>query len=595
MKCNQCGSEWQAPKNYTVIKTCPFCGATLDEIPVETGENPAKIIQQVFNTYGVEAFRNKDSFQGIMTEFTQNPKLLMIVRNIIDSGAIDVLLDATEKAISDADRLSACHKAKMVLIDDIYMDAKKAEDCISWFSMAIMGVSIRGSMSETSMAPMTDEHQNHIEAIGAPIQSSSKRILDKFKAKASAPKTVEPEETTFHSIFDTEEAPAISIEEALKSQTNASEVMNANKNTAYSKASNEPVVTPEEVSALLEPLPDYDDSVQSYAPDNKNHEAFTSDYLAAQSYAPDNKNNSSDNKQESSAANSFSNYFNNKQQTTYNNQPSSTVPEVSKATPAYTDAVASTKSGSFEEVILKKFGLELVRCPSGSFMMGSPVNENGRWKDENLHRVTISQTFFIGKFPVTQAQYEAVMGNNPSYFEGPDNPVENVSWHEAKEYCEKLNAETEGIRQEGYEFALPTDAQWEYACRAGTKTALNNGRNLTSSEGTCPNFEEVGWYKANSNGSTHPVGQKKANNWGIYDMHGNVWEWCRDWYKEVGFDDARDPEGPSSGTAKVARGGSWDYIPRYARSAARYSCSPDDMSKISYDLFGFRVALVKKS
>ena len=203
------------------------------------------------------------------------------------------------------------------------------------------------------------------------------------------------------------------------------------------------------------------------------------------------------------------------------------------------------------------------------------------------HQVTLTKRFYLGKYPVTQKEYRAVMGDNPSKIEGDDLPVECVSWDDAKAFCRKLNDLKRNELPAGYRFDLPTEAQWEYACRAGTTTALNNGRNLTG-EYSCSNLNEVAWYGTNSGGRIRPVGQKKANAWGLYDMHGNVWEWCRDCYgKYTG--DVTDPVGPSSGSGRVLRGGSWNYYALSCRSAYRF-CGRSPYFCIG-DL-GFRVALV---
>ena len=189
---------------------------------------------------------------------------------------------------------------------------------------------------------------------------------------------------------------------------------------------------------------------------------------------------------------------------------------------------------------------------------------------------------------MTQAQYEAIMGNNPSRFKGDDHPVEEVSWNDAKEFCNKLNEKYAGKLPAGYRFDLPTEAQWEYACRAGTTTALNNGTDLTAQTGSCSNLNEVGWYYGNNGSGGHKaVGQKRPNNWGLYDMHGNVWEWCRDGLYDYNGD-ATDPAGPSSSLLRVLRGGSWSYSASHCRSAYRFICELDERG----DPLGFRLALV---
>ena len=231
--------------------------------------------------------------------------------------------------------------------------------------------------------------------------------------------------------------------------------------------------------------------------------------------------------------------------------------------------------------------LEMVKIKAGTFTMGSPEGELGRYSWEKQHQVTLTKDYWLGKFEVTQAQYEAIMGKNPSYFKGGNRPVERVSWEDAKEFCNKLNERYAGKLPAGYRFDLPTEAQWEYACRAGTTTVLNNGTNLTS-ERECSNLNEVGWHFGNYGSNGHnAVGQKRPNNWGLYDMHGNVCEWCRDWYASY-TGDATDPTGPTSGSNRVIRGGSWDNFAKFCRSACRDDSSPGNR----YNRIGFRLALV---
>ncbi len=249
--------------------------------------------------------------------------------------------------------------------------------------------------------------------------------------------------------------------------------------------------------------------------------------------------------------------------------------------------VVATGYCSNETFVIKELNLELVKCPAGSFMMGSPNEELGRFDSESLHLVTISKPFYIGKYEVTQSQYSTLMDKNPSKFIGANNPVEMVSYDDAKAFCDKMNLKYLNILPKGYKFALPTEAQWEYACRAGTNTALNNGKNLTK-EDACPNLDEVAWYSKNSGETTHEVGQKKPNAWGIYDMHGNVFEWCRDWYGEYPKEDVTDPAGAYNGSFRVGRGGNWYCSARYSRSAFRDLCNPD----FRFGGLGFRLALV---
>ena len=240
--------------------------------------------------------------------------------------------------------------------------------------------------------------------------------------------------------------------------------------------------------------------------------------------------------------------------------------------------------------------LDMIWIEPGTFIMGSPEDELGRSDDETQHEVTLTQGYWLGKYEVTQAQYEAVMGTNPAsgsgYGVGANYPVYFVTWYNAMSFCEKLTASEKaaGRLPEGYEYTLPTEVQWEYACRAGTTTALNSGKNLTD-DYECPNMSEVGWYWYNAGtyeDTSHPVGQKQPNAWGLYDMHGNVCEWCLDWYGENYPTEAViDPKGPATGSYRVLRGGSWRYIADFCRSAYRYYIDPDSGCNHG----GFRVAL----
>lgn len=236
---------------------------------------------------------------------------------------------------------------------------------------------------------------------------------------------------------------------------------------------------------------------------------------------------------------------------------------------------------------LSETRIEMVTCPAGSFKMGSPLDEDARYKNESQHKVTITKPFQISKYEITQAQYQAIMGVNPSYFKFENNPVDNVSWEDARSFCDKLNEKYKSSLPQGYRFDLPTEAQWEYACRAGTETQLNSGKNLTTRTGKCLNLDEVSWYYENSDKKPHPVGLKKPNAWGIYDMHGNVWEWVRDWYGNYPSDDVVDPLGPQKSTKRVFRGASWGDYAMYHRSARRIIIDPI----YKFIDLGFRIVL----
>jgi len=250
--------------------------------------------------------------------------------------------------------------------------------------------------------------------------------------------------------------------------------------------------------------------------------------------------------------------------------------------------------------------LEMVWIEPGEFVMGSPADEEGRTIDETQHRVRITKGFWMGKYEVTQRQWEALMGDNPSSHQhaGADAPVEKVSWQDCQEFILKLNR----LDKRGT-FRLPTEAEWEYACRAGTATALYTGPLTIEGRNNAPALDPIAWYGGNSGvaydgaydsrkwrekqyahtqAGTHEVGQKRPNAWGLYDMLGNVQEWCQDWYGAYPSDSVSDPSGPSSGSYRVLRGGCWCYLPKFSRSASRYEMIPT----LRYGSNGFRVVLV---
>ena len=231
-----------------------------------------------------------------------------------------------------------------------------------------------------------------------------------------------------------------------------------------------------------------------------------------------------------------------------------------------------------ETFIIKEINLEMVKCPAGSFMMGSPEDEYDHSKGETLHSVNITKPFYIGKYEVTQSQFMALMKKEPSNFVGANKPVEQVDWNDAKAFCDNLNQKYSNLLPSGYKFDLPTEEQWEYACRAGTTTALNNGKEITTAKSLCPNLNEVAWYEMNSNNTTHPVGQKKPNAWGIYDMHGNVTEWCKDTRQDS----------VSGRIFACIRGGNFSKPALFCRSARNNT----ESTGIIWYYYGFRVALI---
>ena len=199
--------------------------------------------------------------------------------------------------------------------------------------------------------------------------------------------------------------------------------------------------------------------------------------------------------------------------------------------------------------------LDLALIPAGSFMMGDQ-------QFGPVHQVTISKDYYLGKEPVTQSLWASLMGDNPSNLRGADKPVEQVSWDDCQKFISRLNS-----LEKEYEFRLPTEAEWEYACRAGSVDKFCFGDSVSQ-------LGDYAWYNANSESQTQPVGKKKPNAWGLHDMHGNVWEWCQDWYGDYSAEAVTDPQGISAGSLRVNRGGSWRYDPDFMRSALRNSNPP---------------------
>jgi len=252
----------------------------------------------------------------------------------------------------------------------------------------------------------------------------------------------------------------------------------------------------------------------------------------------------------------------------------------------WADKSAPATGKRFYRAVAMEAPMNMVFIPPGTFRMGSPPDEVDRYDCEGPQTaVTISQGFWMGKYEVTQGEYEAVMGNNPSNFTGDTNrPVETVSWHDATAYCAALTERERAAGRIGTNsvYRLPTEAEWEYACRAWTSTRFSYGDDLAYT-----NLMNYAWYSDNSGLTTHSVGQKLPNPWGLYDMHGNAWKWCQDWLDTYPGGIALDPQGPGAGSSRVFRGGGWFCYAGPCRSALRSSFAPVARS----DDLGFRVVL----
>lgn len=224
-----------------------------------------------------------------------------------------------------------------------------------------------------------------------------------------------------------------------------------------------------------------------------------------------------------------------------------------------------------KEPIINSLGMEFVLIKPGKFMMGSPEDEPGRYTGERLHAVNLKNPFYMQTTELTQAQWKALMGKNPSSHKrcGETCPAEEVSWEDAQQFIQKLN-QKEGTNK----YRLPTEAEWEYACRAGSTTAFPNGGITKLQCDREDNLDSIGWYCGNSNNMIQPVARKKPNAWGLYDMHGNVQEWCQDWFGVYPYDEVTNPKGPPSGSYRVMRGGVWYSPARDCRSASRFGSPP---------------------
>ena len=250
--------------------------------------------------------------------------------------------------------------------------------------------------------------------------------------------------------------------------------------------------------------------------------------------------------------------------------------------PAWSQAPAE-KPGKLKNSI----GIEFASIPAGKFLMGSPATEKERSSNETQHEVTLTQGFRMGVHEVTQAQYEQVMGKNPSEFKGATLPVETVSYDDTLAFCKKLS-DLPAEKAAGRKYRLPTEAEWEYCCRAGTSTPFHFGNELNGTQANCDGTIPYG---TTQNGpflrKTTPVGSYPPNAWGLYDMHGNVWEWCQDWLDSYPKQSVTDPRGPEVGSNCVLRGGSWGDVAADCRSASRDWLDPSGRSYGG----GFRLAL----
>jgi formylglycine-generating enzyme required for sulfatase activity len=220
--------------------------------------------------------------------------------------------------------------------------------------------------------------------------------------------------------------------------------------------------------------------------------------------------------------------------------------------------------------LVDRFGISFVLIPAGTFQMGSDHPGDDA---KPVHTVCLSRPFYLGIYPVTQRQWEAIMGSNPSRFQGPEHPVEQVSWDKVQEFIRSLNTHEGRVL-----YRLPTEAEWEYAARAGATGDYCFGDDVTQ-------LSQYAWYADNAGRTTHPVGQLQPNAWGLYDMHGNVWEWVQDWYGVYAAQTVTDPQGPTSGSSRVVRGGSWRIVARNCRSACRGYAEPGHRG----DALGFRL------
>jgi formylglycine-generating enzyme required for sulfatase activity len=259
--------------------------------------------------------------------------------------------------------------------------------------------------------------------------------------------------------------------------------------------------------------------------------------------------------------------------------PQQTTPPRARRYLARHHVAASGRQGASVASFTNSLGMQFNLVPEGSFMMGSPPEELGRRLREIQHNVTISRSYWLGTHQVTQAAYQQVIGANPSVFKGGKRPVENLTWHQAVDFCARLSKLPEE-KAAGRAYRLPTEAEWEYACRAGSSDAFGFGHDGSR-------LGEYGWFSDNSDDGTHPVGTKRPNTWGFHDLHGNVFEWCQDLYVDYASATASAPGRLCGSSYRVARGGCWVVPAEFCRSAYRHAST----QAYRCSFIGFRIAL----
>lgn len=251
--------------------------------------------------------------------------------------------------------------------------------------------------------------------------------------------------------------------------------------------------------------------------------------------------------------------------------------------PIWASASGTDQYGIYADLECKGVVQRFRFIKAGTFWMGSPEDEGGRSDDETLHQIILSKAFWLADTACTQALWQTVMGNNPAYFKGDQNPVEQVSWKDAQSFIQKLKQQIVGLS-----LRLPTEAEWEYACRAGTRTPFSFGANISPEQANYDgNYPYANAAKGLYRQKTVAVKSLPVNPWGLYEMHGNVWEWCEDGYAEYPSQAITGPSGASASAYRVLRGGSWDAFGRYLRSASRNLYAPDNRN----NNIGFRLAL----